>query len=597
MKNLLLIITSLLLVVSCNTSTKKYNPEITANEIAKHIKYLSSDSMAGRMPGTEGARLSAEYVRENFKDIGLKLLGDNGFQSFELVTKSDFGKNNSFGFDNFTGKLNIDFSTFSFSKNDSLTAEAVFVGYGFNINSDSLKWNDYKDIDVKGKWVLILRGDPELENSASKFIPYSGERSKVLTAKDNGAAGVIFVAGVKFSEEDKLAALYYDNTSSNSGLPVINITRNVANKYFADTDLNKTIEELENEINNDNHGKSFPVPLVINATTDIILQKVETQNVIALLETNNPKYKDNYIVIGAHYDHLGMGGPGSGSRMIDTIAVHNGADDNASGIAAVIELAGKLASIKESLKRNIIFVAFGAEEEGLVGSMYFTNHPPVDIKHISAMINFDMVGRLDTISNSIMIGGTGTSVGAEDILNNCAENSGLALKFNSDGYGSSDHASFYGKGIPVFFVTTGAHVDYHTPFDDFKKINSKGEKKVLDFSLKLIENVANLDSNLVYIATAPKSGHRGGKRYKVTLGIMPDFASKESRGLGVDMVMPGGHAEKGGMENGDVITALNGMPVGNIYDYMNRLTKLKAGQIVTVDIIRDNKKKVLLVHL
>ena len=292
-----------------------------------------------------------------------------------------------------------------------------------------------------------------------------------------------------------------------------------------------------------------------------------------------------------------MGGPGSGSRVSDTIAVHHGADDNASGTAAIIELAGKMASIRDSLKRSIIFIAFGAEEMGLIGSKYFVDNPLIDLSSIKAMINIDMAGRLDTISNTISVAGTGTSIGAEDILNKCNKGSGLKLSFNPDGYGGSDHASFNSKGIPVFFISTGAHVDYHTPADNIDKINAVGEVKVLNFTQKLLSEIVNRDSNLIYVASVPQSGQRGGKRYKVTLGIMPDFASRETKGLRVDKVMPGGAALKAGMENGDIIIALNGMSVSNIYDYMNRLQKLKAGQVVTVDILRNDNSKVLIVKL
>ena len=286
MKNILITLVVLFTIISCTEQKSVTNPEVTADEIYSHIEFLASDSLTGRKPGTDGSLIAANYIRDNFTKYGLELLGDNGFQYFELVTKSEAGNNNSLRFANFEAELNTDFGPFSFSENDTVDAEAVFVGYGLIINEDSLKWDDYKDIDVKGKWVIVLRGDPELSNTESRFIPYSGDRSKVLTAKDNGAVGVIFIAGVSFNDKDKLAGLFYDKTTSRSGLPVVNVTRNLLNIYFQTAGVSKTIEELETELNESHLPKPINIPLNIQISTDVILQKTRTQNIIAVLESN-----------------------------------------------------------------------------------------------------------------------------------------------------------------------------------------------------------------------------------------------------------------------------------------------------------------------
>jgi hypothetical protein len=305
--------------------------------------------------------------------------------------------------------------------------------------------------------------------------------------------------------------------------------------------------------------------------------------------------KEQYIVIGAHYDHLGLGGRGSSSRMPDTIAIHNGADDNASGVSAMLELAGRLKANQQLLKRSVILVAFGAEEMGLLGSKYFVNHPPVDLSKIIAMINLDMVGRLDT-ARGIQIGGVGTSIEADSLIKLANAPVNFKLAVSREGSGPSDHSSFYGKNIPVFFITTGAHTYYHTPFDDVERINIRGLKSVSDFAYKLVMSVAEIPK-LTFREAGPKENATPSHRFKVTLGFMPDFSSTDVEGVRVDFVTKGKAAERGGIKNGDIIKAIDGLAVKNIYDYMYRLSKLSKNQIISVELLRNGKKEVLIIQL
>jgi len=263
-------------------------------------------------------------------------------------------------------------------------------------------------------------------------------------------------------------------------------------------------------------------------------------------------------------------------------------------VAAIIQLAEKLAGEKK-YKRSIIFVAFGAEEMGLVGSKEFTNKPPVETEKMVGMFNFDMVGRLDPTTNGLSIGGTQTSKETETILTDL--NTGFELAFSPEGVGPSDHASFYLQNIPVFFISTGAHSDYHTPLDDAELINFEGTKRVADYSYLVINELVNRESALTFQEAGPKFQRSRGGRYKVTFGVMPDFAGLEKRGLRIDAVTPGKPADKAGMKKGDIVTAIDGNKVGSIYDYMSRLQMLKVGQQVSVDIIRDEKETVLIVQL
>lgn len=567
---------------------------ITATDIQGVLSVLASDSLAGRKPGTPGGDKAASYIRDQFMANKIKLLGDKGFQKFDLITNAKAGNNNTLNFNNIQYKNGIDFTPLAWSANASISASVVFVGYGFQIKSDSLNWDDYEGIAVKGKWVMVLRGDPEPDKQDSKFVPFSNDRDKAVTAKDMGAIGILFVSPEGIDKDDRLPAMFYDKSSSSSGIPVLHIKREIANKILPSA---KTIQDLENQFKISNKPSSFQIEGILSATSEVIFEKVETSNVIGMIEGSDPTLKNEYVVIGAHYDHLGLGGPGSGSRNPDTVAVHNGADDNASGVAGIIELASKLQSELKSLKRSILVVAFGAEESGIIGSRFFIDNPPVPKKQLIAMINFDMIGRLNAQTRSISIGGTGTSEEAETILNELLANSELKASFSPEGYGPSDHASFYGADIPVFYFNTGVHTDYHTPADDTDKINFEGEAAVVNLTYGLIMKLAGTDQKLTFKEAGPKKQARMGRGLKVTFGIMPDFTNTEGGGLGVGGVTKDGPADKAGMKKGDKIMAIDGKPTGNIYEYMNRLKTLQKGQRVSVDIQRDGQNQILIIQL
>lgn len=588
MKNVFFLL-PILLLVACG---QKFNPEITVSDIQKHISYLASDSLKGRKPGEPGDKLAAGYIRTKFANAGLELMYENGFQSFGLVTAAKTGDGNRFAVDGTPFETEKDFLPYAFSSNTAVKAPVVFAGFGLEIKKDTLQWNDFEGVDVAGKWLLVLQGDPDLENAQSPFLEFSSERAKALTASDKNAAGLILVAGPAFSENDQLSSLFFDKNSSRYSIPVIQVTRAVADRILAQT--GETVASLEAKMMEQKKPVALNTGITVSARVDVSLVETESQNVVALLPGTDETLKNEYIVVGAHYDHLGMGGPGSGSRAVDTVAVHNGADDNASGVAAVIELAEKAARSK-NFKRSIIFAAFGAEEMGLVGSKAFVQSPPVETDKMKGMFNFDMIGRMDSVSNALSVGGTKTAAETEELLNRL--NPGFQLAFSEEGIGPSDHASFYLQNIPVFFISTGAHSDYHTPTDDAELINFEGIKKVTEYSYSLLEDIANRTTPLTFQEAGPKFQRSRGGRFKVTLGVMPDYAGLEKRGMRIDAVTRGKPAEKGGMQKGDIITAIDGKKVGNIYDYMNRLQSLEAGKTISVDLIRGEQQIVLIIQL
>jgi aminopeptidase YwaD len=568
--------------------------EISAAELRREIGFLASDSLKGRKPGMPESVVAARYIRDLFKDAGLTMMCQDGLQDFIVVADIKPGENNKLELPDYSAILNKDYVPLSFSSNVTLEAPVVFAGYGFDLDLDSLKWNDYSGLDVKNKWVIIFRGDPEPEKSNSAFFPFEQERTKVLTAKDKGASGVLMVTPSDIEKTDVLMHIQYDKTPADAGIPVINITRSLADKLVSS--LNYSIADLETSIKSNHKPESLLLPIKVTATTDLIQQKVVTQNVVGLIKGNDPVLTNEYIIIGAHFDHLGMGGENSGSRVPDENAVHNGADDNASGTAGVIELARKLQANSLLLKRSIIVVSFSGEEMGLLGSKAFVKDPPVSLKTVKAMINLDMIGRLNPDTKAISVGGTGTSSESDTIIGTLSQNRPFLVKKSPDGYGPSDHASFYSENIPVFYFTTGAHEDYHTPADDADKIDYNGEVSVLNMVYDLAVLLSDQSEALVFKEAGAKQGTRYGRNMKVTLGIVPDMVSSDNKGLRVDGTRKGGPAEKAGIHKGDVIVALEGQPVTNIYDYMARLGKLKPGQVATVEIMRDGKKEVLIVQ-
>ena len=332
-------------------------------------------------------------------------------------------------------------------------------------------------------------------------------------------------------------------------------------------------------------------------------EKRTTHNIIAVLPGTDKRLRNEYIVVGSHYDHLGLGGEGSGSRRPDTIAVHPGADDNASGDAVVLQLAKHFKKVRSP--RSIIFAFFGAEEQGLVGSKFFLEwmnkedekriNLPANKKNIVAMVNLDMVGRMR--DNAMSVSGTGTSSGFKAIVENIAEQTGLHVTCIADGYGPSDHASFVAAEIPVLFLTTGGHMEYHTPGDVPSTLNYDGMQQTLEFTMELITRLAEMPETPDYI-NVPSSQKMSHAKFKVTLGLMPDvMGASDKPGLRADIVVAGKPAHNAGIRSGDIIQEIDGKPLKDIEEYMERLSELKAGITIPVKVLRGEETIVFQVHL
>jgi aminopeptidase YwaD len=559
------------------------SPSITENDIMDHIRYLSHKDRAGRYPGTRESKDVISYLIRHLKSFGVKPGGENGsfVQPFNITDGIELGKNNSLIIDGDSLATGHDYMPLWFSGNQTVSASAVFAGYGFSIDEKELKWNDYNGLDVEGKWVIVMRHGPERNNQHSLYTPHSGLHKKMLVARDKGALGIIYVSQV---EDTDIYPLKYIAGYSNAGIPAIHLSNEIADKLFET--VGWTRKNIQKTMNQSFNTVSLKLPVTIKASADLNPIQIRAANVVGLIESGNRKYRNEYVVIGAHFDHIGMGGTGTGSRKPDTTGIHSGADDNASGTAGLLEIAQKLVSQKSRLKRSVLLLGFDAEEKGLLGAKYFTENPLVELQNIVAMINLDMIGRMK--DSSITVGGVGTSPLFELLLNEESVGRNFTINMTKPGYGPSDHAAFYTKDIPVLFFFTGFHNEYHTPEDSWKLINLKGEKDILDLVYDVTFQLSRLSERPVFTEAGPKEGRmQRNTKFKVTFGIIPAYGSTK-KGLEVDGISkPDGPAAKAGMLKGDVIKSMDGKPINDIYEFMDRLEKLEPGMTITVLIDRN----------
>lgn len=591
--------------------------QVSAQAITRHVTFLASDKLQGRRAGTAQADEAAKYIAGEFKKDGLKPVDGKSFlQDFSFISGVKLGTQNSFEFQlsdllnsatvakekpkviTTKLKVGIDYMPLAFSSSVPAKGTLVFIGYG--INAPELEHDDYAKMDVKGKIVAILRGSPDGNNPHGKFADFTAPgleiQKKTIKAREKGAAGVIFISETEKFSDDKLSTMRHDLNFLDAGIPAV-----VISKQTAESLLGFSIQEAIKHAN-----EKAPVEVekttAVEFQTDVVKINGKTANVVGLIEGNDPRLKSEYVIIGAHYDHLGMGG-GESLEGNPYGKIHHGADDNASGTAALLELARVMMGNKAQLRRSVIFMAFSAEELGLLGSAAYTKNPLAPLGSTVAMLNMDMVGRLR--DRSLFVGGVGTSPVWKPLLdklnvevasgtNGSTGGTGSGSRFQlgtgQDGFGPSDHQSFYVKDIPVLFFFTGSHDDYHKSSDTADKINAEGARQIAEFVRDIATQVANEPERLAFTrvkSEQPNQGRRGS--FRVSLGTVPSYA-EQTDGMKLDGVRPGSPAEKAGLRAGDVIIKLAQMNIKNVYDYTAALGELKPGEEIEVVIKRDGQE-------
>jgi hypothetical protein len=519
------------------------------------------------------------------KAIGLEPAGDVGgyFQRFSFIDGVVLGPDNRLavtpplagaGF-----KAGEDFRPLAFSTAGEAAGEVVFAGYG--IAAKDLDYDDYADVEVKDKVALVLRYGPEGDAPASKWAPFMTLRQKASTARDRGAKAILVVTGPRTKDvKDELVPLRSDASLVDAGLPAFSVKQAVAAAVFAAAgasldDAQKRIEET---------GRPAPLALVgarLSLRADVSPRRSATRNVLGVLRGRGTEA----VVVGAHYDHLGLGQSGSLDPSPEG-KVHPGADDNASGVAGVLELARRTVERGEHPGRSIVFVGFGAEELGTLGSSYLVKNPTSALAQVAVMVNLDMIGRLR--AGALDVHGVGTSPVWKPLLEEANKEAGLKLKLHEGGYGPSDHSPFYAAGKPVFFVFTGSHADYHRPSDTVDTIDPDGILKVVGLVDSVVEGVAALPGSVAFTRVAADKEEQASpsRGFRVWVGGIPDYAD-EGVGVRFSGVSPGSPAEQAGVRKDDVLVRFAGKEIRNIYDYTYALGERKPGERVTLVVKRD----------
>jgi hypothetical protein len=455
----------------------------------------------------------------------------------------------------------------------------VFAGYGLS----SATYDDYASIDVKGKIVIVLRGVPKWAAKDPAYSQQSSVRAKATRARDKGALAVIFV-NERGDSADVLARFGLDRLGKNSGILALQARRSSCAKIFPPKGTSLFVAETEIE------KTKKPMSFVLEntratVTTSLVFTESVTSNIIGMIPGSDPSVAGEYVVIGAHYDHLGMGDENSLAAS-PTPAIHYGADDNASGTAGMLELALRFS--EKPARRSILVMGFSGEEKGLLGSKHWVTTPTVPLQKIAAMVNLDMIGRLT--KQKLNIQGVGTSPVWPALIDSAKAGTPFTISTTADGFGPSDHSSFTAKSIPVLFFFTGLHSDYHRPTDTYDKINADGQATIVSMVENIVRRVADAPTRPEFTQGADKQSttQSSSIALKVSFGVVPDY-SDDPQGLRITGVKANSAAEKAGLKGDDIVTKLGTTVIKNIYDLMTALGSFKPGDTTDVTVLRNDK--------
>jgi hypothetical protein len=577
------------------------SPSFLAADLEADVRYLAADEREGRMTGSKGVREAADYIVGRLKAAGIEPLGTEYLQTFPFTSGVEIvpGENRLSVIDK-SGRekaleLDRDFRPLGFTASESVEGPVVFAGYGLTAPGDLERpYDSYAGLDVKDKVVMVLRYVPEgvSPERRAELNLYSSVRYKALLAREAGAKALLVVTGPNSPNAGELMPLKADEGMASSGLVVVSVTDGVASTILAAAD--KKLAEVQEGLDDENphfEGTFDVSGITIRIQTGVSRTKKDGYNVLGVIPPGAPRDSAQYVVIGAHYDHIGFGEIGSLARKGEEGQIHNGADDNASGTSVVLEMATALADVRQAdpraFERGIIVALWSGEELGIIGSSYFVAHPPIPLRRMVAYMNFDMVGRMK--DNELVLQGIGSSPGWTEAIekNNVAAAFNLVLQ--PDPYLPTDASAFYPAGIPVISFFTGSHEDYNRPTDDWQTLRYNDMERIGAFGVALARGLAGPSDAPAYAKVErrkEKSADRGALR--AYLGTIPDYATEGIEGVKLSGVRAGGPADKAGLLQGDVIVELGGRKILDIYDYTYALDAVKIGTAVQVVVLRNN---------
>ncbi len=562
-----------------------------------HVERLASPAFDGRMAGSPGEREAANYIAGVLAAMGAQPLPgqDSVFQPFGFTAGTRDGGSSVVVTRNgqsqrFAAGTSV--QALSFSDDAEVAGEVVFAGYGLVVPpSQEVEYDSYVGLDVTDKIVVVLHYVPEDAEPRTRaaLARYAGLRYKAMAARQRGARALLVVTGPRSPGAGGIVPMSFDTALAGSGIPAASVGGDVADALFAGAE--RTLADVQRDLDSGNpHVPALALPAgEVRLTTSVVRVRQEARNVVAYLPATEttPGAASPWIVVGAHYDHLGRGAHGNSlASREDAGGIHHGADDNASGTAAVLALGARLA--RAPRPRHVVLALWSAEEIGLLGSAAFVAAPPLPLSEVAAYVNFDMVGRMR--DNKLVAQATGTSPVWPRLLERANVLAGFDLTVQADPYQPTDVATFNQAGVPSLSFTTGSHVDYHKPSDTADKINYEDLDRVVDLAETIVRGVGAAPEAPQFTRVEQPQSRASMAGVRVTTGTIPDYAT-EVRGLLLGGVVAGGPAERAGLAKGDVIVEIAGQTIANIYDYTYALELLRADQAVTVAFVRDGQRR------
>jgi hypothetical protein len=566
-------------------------PPLDPGRAAAEVRWLADPARGGRAAGSPGGEAAIAWIEARFAEAGLVPAGDQGFrQPLEVPVRATLGQGNALALAGAPSPLGVGWLPFGFSDDGAVEGELVWAGHG--ITAPDLGHDDYAGLDVTGKVVLVAGDTPGEADPASPFrdpsrYHYGEWRTKAATARDHGAAAVLMVRDAWQHAGDDALPAWRGTVSSRAGIVAARVTGAALSAAGVDA------AALAG-------GPSRPLGITASLTVAVIHERARTANLLGLVPGNDPAVAGECVVVGAHHDHLGLGGDSSlAPDLLGT--VHPGADDNASGVAALLAVA-RAAAAGPAPRRTLLLAAFAAEELGVLGSAWLVTHAPAacPVERMQLMVNLDMVGRPQ--GGRLYVHGVDTARGLRDRVAELAARppaTPFTLAWRGDGYGPSDQTSFYARGVPVLFLFTGAHLDYHRPSDTAGKVDGAAVAEVARLAWRLAEDAAEAPARLEVVRTPPPAGSGPGRErgYGAYLGTIPDFGEREAPGVMLTGVRPGSPAERAGIAGGDVLVRIDATRVVGLPDLATALRSHRPGDVIEVELERQGARRTVHVTL